>query len=73
MLSKFLTMEHLVHPGTLSLAAGVACGMCLGWGLQSHLGMFPQNSTSETNRDTETRTEASILGESREYKMILVV
>uniref|UniRef100_A0A8C6GZM8 Peptidyl-tRNA hydrolase 2, mitochondrial n=1 Tax=Mus spicilegus TaxID=10103 RepID=A0A8C6GZM8_MUSSI len=73
MLSKFLTMEHLVHPGTLSLAAGVACGMCLGWGLRSHLGMFPQNSTSETNRDTETRTEASILGESREYKMILVV
>lgn len=73
MLSKFLTMEYLVHPGTLSLAAGVACGMCLGWGLRSHLGMFPQNSTSEANRDTETGTEASILGESGEYKMILVV
>lgn len=73
MLSKLLTMEYLVHPGTLSLAAGVVCGMCLGWGLRSRLGIFPQNSTSETNRDTETGTEASILGESGEYKMILVV
>ncbi|XP_006983291.1 peptidyl-tRNA hydrolase 2, mitochondrial [Peromyscus maniculatus bairdii] len=72
-LSKFLVMEYLAHPGTLSLAAGVACGMCLGWGLRGHLRMFPQNSTSETNRDTETGTEASILGESGEYKLILVV
>lgn len=72
-LSKFLVMEYLAYPGTLSLAAGVACGMCLGWGLRGHLGMLPQNSTSETNRDTKTETEASIPGESGEYKMILVV
>ncbi|KAL6086549.1 hypothetical protein STEG23_025874 [Scotinomys teguina] len=72
-LSRFLAMEYLAHPGTLSLAAGVACGMCLGWGLRGHIGMFTQNSASETKRDTDTGTEASILGESGEYKMILVV
>ncbi|KAM7334920.1 hypothetical protein ACRRTK_005397 [Alexandromys fortis] len=47
--------------------------MCLGWGLRGHLGMLPQSSTSETNRGTKTETEASISGESGEYKMILVV
>ncbi|XP_041494333.1 peptidyl-tRNA hydrolase 2, mitochondrial-like [Microtus oregoni] len=64
-------MEYLAHPGTFSLVAGVACGMC--WGFRDHLGMLPQNSTSETNRDTKTETEASISGESGEYKMIPVV
>lgn len=64
-------MEYLAHPGTLSLAAGVACGMCLGWGLRVRFGMLSKNSTNQT--DTDTGTEASILGESGEYKMILVV
>ncbi|MBZ3869908.1 Peptidyl-tRNA hydrolase 2, mitochondrial [Sciurus carolinensis] len=71
MLFKSLVMEYLAHPGTLSLAAGVACGMCLGWGLRVRFGMLSKNSTSETEKGTET--EASILGESGEYKMILVV
>lgn len=64
-------MEYLSHPSALSLAAGVACGMCLGWGLRVRFGMFPKSSASGTN--AETGTEASILGESGEYKMILVV
>lgn len=64
-------MEYLAHPGTLSLAAGIACGMCLGWGLRVRFGTVPKSSLNET--DTETRTEASILGESGECKMILVV
>lgn len=64
-------MEYLAHPGALSLAAGVACGMCLGWGLRVRFGMIPKSSLSKT--DTETGSEASILGESGEYKMILVV
>uniref|UniRef100_A0A452R180 Peptidyl-tRNA hydrolase 2, mitochondrial n=1 Tax=Ursus americanus TaxID=9643 RepID=A0A452R180_URSAM len=63
--------KYLAHPGALSLAAGVACGMCLGWGLRVRFGMIPKSSLSET--DTETGSEASILGESGEYKMILVV
>lgn len=71
MLSKSLIMEYLAHPSALSLAAGVACGMCLGWGLRVRFGMLPKSLTSET--DTESETEESILGESEEYKMILVV
>ncbi|XP_020017414.1 peptidyl-tRNA hydrolase 2, mitochondrial isoform X2 [Castor canadensis] len=71
MLSRSLVMEYLAHPGTLSLAVGVACGMCLGWGLRVHFGKLPKSSPSET--DTETGTETSTLGESGEYKMILVV
>uniref|UniRef100_A0ABI7Z4W9 peptidyl-tRNA hydrolase n=1 Tax=Felis catus TaxID=9685 RepID=A0ABI7Z4W9_FELCA len=71
MLAKSLVMEYLAHPGALSVAAGVACGMCLGWGLRVRFGMTPKSSVSEI--DTETGSEASILGESGEYKMILVV
>ncbi|XP_053425043.1 peptidyl-tRNA hydrolase 2, mitochondrial isoform X1 [Nycticebus coucang] len=69
--SKSLVMEYLAHPGAFTLAAGVACGMCLGWGLRVRFGMLSKGLTSKT--DTETGTEASILGESGEYKMILVV
>ncbi|XP_004707065.1 peptidyl-tRNA hydrolase 2, mitochondrial [Echinops telfairi] len=71
MLSKLLVMDYLAHPGTLGWAVGVACGMCLGWCLRVPFGMIPKSSVRET--DKETRTEASILGESGEYKMILVV
>ncbi|KAM9208751.1 peptidyl-tRNA hydrolase 2, mitochondrial [Dugong dugon] len=70
MLSKSLVMDYLAHPG-VCLAVGVACGMCLGWGLRVRFGMTPKSSMNETDR--ETGTEASILGESGEYKMILVV
>ncbi|XP_012503879.1 PREDICTED: peptidyl-tRNA hydrolase 2, mitochondrial isoform X2 [Propithecus coquereli] len=68
---KSLVMEYLAHPGAFTLAAGVACGMCLGWGLRVRFGMLSKSLTSKT--DTETGTEASVLGENGEYKMILVV
>uniref|UniRef100_A0A8C8ZGL3 Peptidyl-tRNA hydrolase 2, mitochondrial n=1 Tax=Prolemur simus TaxID=1328070 RepID=A0A8C8ZGL3_PROSS len=71
MLSKSLVMEYLAHPGAFTLAAGVACGMCLGWGLRVRFGMLSKSLTSKT--DTETGTEASVLGDNGEYKMILVV
>ncbi|XP_024613475.1 peptidyl-tRNA hydrolase 2, mitochondrial [Neophocaena asiaeorientalis asiaeorientalis] len=71
MLSKPLVMEYLTNPGALSMAAGIACGMCLGWRLRERFRMIPKSSVSET--DTDTGREASILGEGGEYKMILVV
>ncbi|KAM6164972.1 peptidyl-tRNA hydrolase 2, mitochondrial [Rhynchocyon petersi] len=71
MLSQSLVMDYLAHPGALSLAVGVACGMCLGWGLRVRFGMSQKNLVNKI--DGETGTEASILGESGEYKMILVV
>ncbi|XP_007533716.1 peptidyl-tRNA hydrolase 2, mitochondrial [Erinaceus europaeus] len=71
MLYRSFIMEYLTNPGALSLAAGVACGMCLGWSLRVRFGMIPKTSVIE--KDKETGPEASILGESGEYKMILVV
>ncbi|XP_077021105.1 peptidyl-tRNA hydrolase 2, mitochondrial [Tamandua tetradactyla] len=71
MLFKSSIMDYLAHSGALSLAAGVACGMCLGWGLHIRFGMIPKSSVSKS--DTDTGNEASILGEHGEYKMILVV
>ncbi|XP_012380241.1 peptidyl-tRNA hydrolase 2, mitochondrial [Dasypus novemcinctus] len=64
-------MDYLAHPGAFSLAAGIVCGMCLGWGLHVHFGMMHKSSVSKA--DTETGNEACILGESGEYKMIIVV
>lgn len=64
-------MEYLAQPSALSLAAGVACGVFLGWGLRVRFGMIPKSPVSETERPTGT--EASVLGENGECKMILVV
>ncbi|XP_074079673.1 peptidyl-tRNA hydrolase 2, mitochondrial [Macrotis lagotis] len=70
-------MDYLAHPGTLSLAAGVACGICLGWGLRVRFGVTPRtpsvSSSNPVNKNREAETEASILGESGEFKLILVV
>lgn len=35
-------MEYLTNPVLLSLAAGVACGVCLGWGLRMRFWDAPQ-------------------------------
>ncbi|XP_007481841.1 peptidyl-tRNA hydrolase 2, mitochondrial isoform X3 [Monodelphis domestica] len=76
--SKTVSMDYLAHTGTLSLAAGVVCGICLGWGLRVRFGVIPKTSkVSGSNpvhkKSPEAETEASILGESGEFKMILVV
>lgn len=71
MSSKSFVMECFVHPGALSLGSSVACRMCLCWDLCAHFQTIPRSSVNETN--IETKTEASILGKSGEYKMILAV
>ncbi|XP_027726391.1 peptidyl-tRNA hydrolase 2, mitochondrial [Vombatus ursinus] len=71
-------MDYLAHSGTLSLAAAVACGICLGWGLRVRFGVTSRtpsvNGSNPVNKKSpEAETEASILGESGEFKMIIVV
>ncbi|XP_020847629.1 peptidyl-tRNA hydrolase 2, mitochondrial [Phascolarctos cinereus] len=71
-------MDYLSHPGTLSLAAGVACGICLGWGLRVRFGVTSRTpSVSGSNpvnkKSPEAEAEASILGENGEFKLIIVV
>uniref|UniRef100_H0XXW0 Peptidyl-tRNA hydrolase 2, mitochondrial n=1 Tax=Otolemur garnettii TaxID=30611 RepID=H0XXW0_OTOGA len=68
--SKSLVMEYVAHPGAFTLAAGVACGMCLRWAFRVRIGMLSKGLTRQAQ--SETGTEANILGENGEYKMILV-
>ncbi|XP_006862085.1 PREDICTED: peptidyl-tRNA hydrolase 2, mitochondrial-like [Chrysochloris asiatica] len=68
---KSWVKDYLANHDTLGLAVGVACGMCLGWVLSVHFGKIPPKSVNESAKDI--RTEASILGVSGEYKMILVL
>ncbi|KAG9492944.1 peptidyl-tRNA hydrolase 2, mitochondrial [Eleutherodactylus coqui] len=63
-------MEYISHPGTLTLAAGVACGVFLGWSLRGRYGRS-RNLPSFAGNDLGS--EASVLGESGDFKMVLVV
>ncbi|XP_073429084.1 peptidyl-tRNA hydrolase 2, mitochondrial [Dendrobates tinctorius] len=63
-------MEYISHPGGLTLATGLACGIFLGWRLRGHHGQI-RNLTSVAGNDVGS--EASVMGESGEFKMVLVV
>ncbi|XP_075709151.1 peptidyl-tRNA hydrolase 2, mitochondrial [Rhinoderma darwinii] len=65
-----MTMDYISHPGTLTLAAGIACGVFLGWSLRGRYGRS-RNFTSIAGNDLGS--EASVMGESGEFKMVLVV
>ncbi|XP_073471370.1 peptidyl-tRNA hydrolase 2, mitochondrial [Aquarana catesbeiana] len=63
-------MDYITNPGTLSLAAGIACGVLLGWSLRGRIG-HPKNVTKLSGSDAGS--EASVMGESGAFKMVLVV
>ncbi|NP_001016657.1 peptidyl-tRNA hydrolase 2, mitochondrial [Xenopus tropicalis] len=63
-------MDYFTYPGALPLTAGLACGLFLGWSLRGRFGYFRSFSTLATN---EVGTEASTMGETGEFKMVLVV
>ncbi|KAM4700340.1 peptidyl-tRNA hydrolase 2, mitochondrial isoform 2-T2 [Discoglossus pictus] len=63
-------MEYFSNHGTLSLTAGVACGLLLGWTLR---GRFLRPGSRTPLPASEAGSEASVMGESGELKMILVV
>ncbi|KAG8535757.1 hypothetical protein GDO81_027833 [Engystomops pustulosus] len=63
-------MDYISHPGTLTLAAGIACGVLLGWSLRGRYGRS-RNLTSIAGNDLGNET--SVMGESGEFKMVLVV
>ncbi|NXS61388.1 PTH2 hydrolase, partial [Brachypteracias leptosomus] len=64
-------MDSLSKPGLLSVIAGVACGVCLGWGLRGRLLRQPRAGTATPGNSPGS--EADIMGESGEFKMVLVV
>ncbi|XP_030318469.1 peptidyl-tRNA hydrolase 2, mitochondrial [Calypte anna] len=58
-------MDSLLKPGLLSIIAGVACGVCLGWGIRGRLRGEPGAGAAGNG--------AEVMGESGEFKMVLVV
>nr|XP_056721365.1 peptidyl-tRNA hydrolase 2, mitochondrial [Euleptes europaea] len=64
-------MDYLSKPGLVNLIAGVACGVCLGWGLRRRL--FRPSKARLTMVANELGVEASTMGESGEFKMVIVV
>ncbi|OXB79045.1 UNVERIFIED_CONTAM: hypothetical protein H355_005921 [Colinus virginianus] len=63
-------MDYLSKPGFLSILAGVACGVCLGWGIRGRL--LRQHRALAASAGG-CGTEANVMGESGEFKMVLIV
>ncbi|NXC41892.1 PTH2 hydrolase, partial [Penelope pileata] len=68
--SPSLSMEYLSKPGFLSVLAGVACGICVGWGVRGRL-LRPRTVMAAPGGGGGP--EANVMGESGEFKMVLVV
>ncbi|XP_029467400.1 peptidyl-tRNA hydrolase 2, mitochondrial isoform X2 [Rhinatrema bivittatum] len=64
-------MDYFSNPAALSVVAGVACGLCLGWGLRGRFGRPTLKMTVAVGN--ETGTETNIMGEGGEFKMVLIV
>ncbi|XP_056252391.1 peptidyl-tRNA hydrolase 2, mitochondrial isoform X1 [Seriola aureovittata] len=65
-----LNMDLLYGPLSLGVVAGVGCGLFLGWHLR---GRFRPASKSIMAAMGNGNSEASVMGEGGEFKMILVV
>ncbi|KAM8940457.1 peptidyl-tRNA hydrolase 2, mitochondrial-like [Pelodytes ibericus] len=63
-------MDYISNSGTLTLAAGIACGVFLGWTMR---GRYRCSQTTTSKADNDAGIEESVMGESGEFKMILVV
>ncbi|KAM6402931.1 peptidyl-tRNA hydrolase 2, mitochondrial [Rhynochetos jubatus] len=63
-------MDYLSQAGFLSVVAGVACGVCLGWGIRGRL-LRPRGGMTVAANDPGTK--ASVMGEAGEFKMVLIV
>ncbi|KAM6110951.1 peptidyl-tRNA hydrolase 2, mitochondrial [Pterocles gutturalis] len=64
-------MDSLSSPSLLSVIAGVACGVCLGWGIRGRL--LRQPKAGVTAPANCLGSEADSMGESGEFKLVLVV
>lgn len=63
-------MDFLYSPLGLGVAAGLSCGLLLGWHLRARSIPPSKGSMAATNNGAD---EASVMGEGGEFKMILVV
>ncbi|XP_003227320.1 peptidyl-tRNA hydrolase 2, mitochondrial [Anolis carolinensis] len=65
-------MDYLSKPGLFGIIASVACGVCLGWSLRSRFSR-PAKARMAAAATNEVGSEASVMGESGEFKMVVVV
>ncbi|XP_047463369.1 peptidyl-tRNA hydrolase 2, mitochondrial [Mugil cephalus] len=63
-------MDLWYGPLGLGVAAGLGCGLLLGWHLQTRFGPSPKSQATPMGNGADT---TSVMGESGEFKMILVV
>lgn len=64
-------MDLLCGPPGLGVAAGLGCGLLLGWHLRARLG--PTSRDAAAAAAGNGTGEASVMGEGGEFKMVLVV
>nr|AFM90759.1 peptidyl-tRNA hydrolase 2, mitochondrial-like isoform 1 [Callorhinchus milii] len=69
--SETLSMEALSSPIALGVLAGVGCGLCLGWMLRGRFFRSLKGLTTPLGQGG--LMEMSTMGESGEFKMVLVV
>ncbi|NXM75033.1 PTH2 hydrolase, partial [Serilophus lunatus] len=70
------TMDYFSSSGFLSVAAGIACGLCLGWGMRGRYRGKPQagkTTPPPTPAANNVSSEADVMGESGDFKMVLIV
>lgn len=63
-------MDFLYGPLSLGVAAGLGCGLLLGWHLRTRFAPTSKSGMAAMGNDAG---EASVMGEGGEFKMILVV
>ncbi|NXQ36206.1 PTH2 hydrolase, partial [Alaudala cheleensis] len=66
------TMISLFESEFLNVILGVACGVCLGWGIRGRLRRKPGAGTTPEPSHSPGG-EAEIMGESGELKLVLIV
>lgn len=66
-------MDSLYGSVALGILAGVGCGLCLGWHLRGRFGKASRTMMAALENSGATANESSVMGESGEFKMILVV
>ncbi|KAI7793123.1 peptidyl-tRNA hydrolase 2, mitochondrial [Triplophysa rosa] len=66
-------MDSLCGSVALGILAGVGCGLCLGWHLSGRFGKASRTTMAALENSSATASESSVMGESGEFKMILVV
>ncbi|XP_065114679.1 peptidyl-tRNA hydrolase 2, mitochondrial [Paramisgurnus dabryanus] len=66
-------MESLYGPVALGLLAGVGCGLFFGWHLRGRFGKASRTMMAALENSSAAGSESSVMGDSGEFKMILVV